>query len=224
MIAQADFASQITAEPPEQTLLFGDTSPSPPPAKPKKKPVPHSLDAGAAELVRRRLEKLEGPEYSAHFQGMDLDSWEAFCRVMCPERYAVPEELPEQPTTLWGPLKTDVMESRLKGANGTTRQNPLKQKCLWHFLDFNSRPNYCEDFCAPGFGKKKRQPPKARTVDEKVASGQMEPPTFYHKGMARLEDAMMPEEDDYDPAEYLRREKGDVLGGEAARVYREVRA
>src|SRR5262249_50637010 len=95
---------------------------------------------------------------------------------------------------------------------------PLVQRCLWHFLDYGSRPDYCAEFCVPSFGRKKRRPPAPRSVAERVAAGEP-PPLHYHKDLLRFEDAIAPAEYDYHPERELIRDKGDVYGGEAKHAY-----
>ena len=146
------------------------------------------LDAASADLVRRRLEDLE--EVPGLFAGVSLEDWARFCQQVCPERFGQPRALPQEPTTLTGPAKADVLVDRLTGGT-LRRQDPLAQTCLWHFLDHDSRPDY-----GALAGSARRRRPPVLTIQQRIEQGER-PPTFWHLGMVRFEDAMADNQDGF---------------------------
>lgn len=158
---------------------------------------------------------------------LDLDRLEALLWTVLPERYLGPAREALRPSG-----HAPATEGRVRAM----RRRHYYQRCLWHPADagnFEQEPDElpggegedggCElGACTHRPHKKKRHAPRPRTVEEKVAAGVMEPPKNWHQGMLTLADCFMPAEEDYDPAQYLLRDKGDGdMGGEGKTAHKE---
>jgi hypothetical protein len=166
---------------------------------------------------------------------LDLDRLEALLWTVLPERY-------------WGPAREALRPSGHAPATAQRvrcmRRRHYYQRCLWHPQDagnFEQEPaetddagrrlgpeggagheGGCELGCGSGAGKKKRHAARPRTVQERIDAGATEAPPDYTQNMLRLEDCFLPPEEDYDPAQYLLRDKGDGgEGGEGKTAHKE---